>query len=139
MGAVFEERSFAVVGDDLQGFLLARSAYYLLLSSDDPEETAGALDALGVPGHLRSLDEDGSDVESDALLAWVSPGLPAEESSRTCSWPHISRSNPITSPERIESTGSRALFHSWWISDRSSACSDIGASCGGTDGPSRRS
>jgi hypothetical protein len=76
MGAVFEERSFAVVGDDLAGFLLARSAYSLLLSSDDPEETAGALEALGVPGQLRSLDEDGSDVESDALLTWANPGLP---------------------------------------------------------------
>jgi hypothetical protein len=73
MGAVFEERSFAVVGDDVPGFLLARTAYYLL-SYADVEDTADAIEALGVPEHLRVLD--GSDDDYDALLQWANPGLP---------------------------------------------------------------
>jgi hypothetical protein len=75
VGAVFEERSFAIVGDDLPGFLLARTAYYLLLLGDD-EDTTEAVEALSLPEHLRTLEDDGSDEEHDALLQWANPGLP---------------------------------------------------------------
>jgi hypothetical protein len=75
VGAVFEERSFAIVGDDLPGFLLAQTAFYLLSFADD-EDTAEAVEALGLPEHLRALEEHGSREERDALLAWANPALP---------------------------------------------------------------
>ena len=72
IGEVFEPACLAVVGDDLASFLAGWTAYYLA-SLGAPVD---ALDALGVPDELRSLDEDGSDEEHFALLSWASPGLP---------------------------------------------------------------
>jgi hypothetical protein len=73
VGAIFEERSFAIVGDDLAGFLLGHTAFYVLSVLDD-EDAAAAVDLLGVPEQLRVLE--GSDDDYDALLRWANPGLP---------------------------------------------------------------
>ena len=75
LGEVFEERCLAVVGDDLPSFLCGWTAYYLLLA-DEGSDVSDALDALGVPPSLRSLEEDGSDDEFFRLLRWASPNLP---------------------------------------------------------------
>jgi hypothetical protein len=69
-----EERTLAIVGDDLPSFLLARTAYYLMLLADE-EETSEALAALDLPAHLRGLDGDGDD-DLFELLVWASPQLP---------------------------------------------------------------
>jgi hypothetical protein len=77
VAAIFEERSFAIVGDDLAGFLLGQTAFYLLsFAEDEDEDLAEAIDALGLPEHLRQLDVSGSDDEYHALLQWANPGLP---------------------------------------------------------------
>ena len=68
------ERTLAIVGDDLPSFLLARTAYYLMLLADE-EETSEALAALDLPAHLRGLDGDGDD-DLFELLVWASPELP---------------------------------------------------------------
>jgi hypothetical protein len=68
-----DDRNLAIVGDDLPSFLLARTAYYLLLLRDD-EPTDAALDELALPDHLRELG-DGDDGLFE-LLAWANPGLP---------------------------------------------------------------
>jgi hypothetical protein len=75
VGEIFEERSFAIVGDDLPGFLLARTAFYLLSFADD-EDTSAGLDALDLPDRLRALPSDGDDDVYYELLAWANPGLP---------------------------------------------------------------
>ena len=69
-----DEPNLAIVGDDLASFLLARTAYYLLLLSDE-EDTSAALAALDLPEHLHELDGDGDD-DLFELLAWASPELP---------------------------------------------------------------
>jgi hypothetical protein len=69
-----DDRNLAIVGDDLPSFLLARTAYALLLLSDE-EDTAEALAALDLPDYLHELDGEGDD-DLFELLAWASPQLP---------------------------------------------------------------
>jgi len=74
VGEIFEDASFAVVGDDLLSFLTGWCAYYLLLLA---EHRAGAiLDVLGVPDHVRRGSDELGDDDMAALLSWASPGLP---------------------------------------------------------------
>jgi hypothetical protein len=75
VGEIFEERSFAIVGDDLPGFLLARTAFYLLSFAED-EDTSAGLAALDLPDRLRELPADGDDDTYFELLAWANPELP---------------------------------------------------------------
>jgi len=74
-GEVFEDASFAVVGDDLPSFLAGWTAYHLLLLGDELD-VGPALDALGVPAQLRVQSSGLGDEDLDALLAWSSPHLP---------------------------------------------------------------
>lgn len=78
IGAVFEQRCMAVVGDDLASFLRGWTAYYLLLHRDEMD-TREALLTLGVPADLRSLAGDGTEEEFFAVLRWASAGLPDPE------------------------------------------------------------
>ena len=73
IGEVFEDACMAVVGDDLASFFVGWGSYYALLlgDTDSLREIAPEL-----PEELSSLEEDGSDDELYALLAWASPGLP---------------------------------------------------------------
>jgi hypothetical protein len=75
IGEIFEDASFAVIGDDLASFLAGWSAYYLLLLGDEAD-AGPALDELGVPAQLRVQSSDLADDDLDALLAWASPHLP---------------------------------------------------------------
>jgi hypothetical protein len=75
VGEIFEDASFAVVGDDLPSFLAGWTAHYLLLYGDEID-VGPALDALGVPAQLRVQSSDLGDDDADALLAWASPHLP---------------------------------------------------------------
>jgi hypothetical protein len=75
IGEIFEDASFAVIGDDLASFLAGWSAYYLLLLGDEAD-AGPALDELGVPAQLRVQSSDLGDDDMDALLAWASPHLP---------------------------------------------------------------
>ena len=75
VGETYDERSLAIVGDDLPGFLLARTAFYLLSFADDDDTSAG-LDELDLPRELRALPADGDDDTYFELLAWANPGLP---------------------------------------------------------------
>lgn len=72
IGAIFEPGCMGVVGQDLNAFLRARTAYHLL----PPHGTTTAgLDVLGVPEELRAHDPD------DDVLAqineWASPTVPS--------------------------------------------------------------
>jgi SMI1/KNR4 family protein SUKH-1 len=73
IGEVFEDACMAVVGDDVGSFLVGWGCYYALLlgDTDSLREIAPEL-----PEELSSLEDDGSDDELYALLAWASPGLP---------------------------------------------------------------
>jgi len=73
IGEVFEDACMAVVGDDLGSFLVGWGAYYALLLGDD-EALREIVPEL--PEELSSLEEDGSEDELYALLAWASPALP---------------------------------------------------------------
>jgi hypothetical protein len=75
MGEIFEERSLAIVGDDLPSFLLAHSAYYLLTFAED-DDVDDALAAIGLPDNLRELDLDDGDEAYFELLSWANPSLP---------------------------------------------------------------
>ena len=75
IGEIFEDASFAVLGDDLASFLTGWSAYHLLLYGDEAD-VGPALDALGVPAQLRVQSSDLGDDDLDGLLAWASPDLP---------------------------------------------------------------
>ena len=75
VGEIFEERSFAIVGDDLSSFLLAHSAFYLLSFAED-EDVDAALAAIGLPEHLRELDLEDGDEAYFELLLWANPELP---------------------------------------------------------------
>ena len=75
IGAVFEEACLAVVAEDLECFLRAWGTYYGLLFGD-PAWVEELIRELEVPEELTSLDEDGSDEEFYAVLAWACPGLP---------------------------------------------------------------
>lgn len=72
VGQVFDGPGLAIVGDDLERFLLGWTAYYLLLLRDE-SDTSGAVDALGLPAELQTLD--GTDEEFFAILKWANPGL----------------------------------------------------------------
>jgi hypothetical protein len=74
VGAVFEEASFAVVGDDMLSFLVGWTAFYLVLM--DEQRAAAALDVLGVPDRLRTGPEDMTEEDLGPFLGWASPGLP---------------------------------------------------------------
>jgi hypothetical protein len=75
IGAVFEEACLAVVAEDLESFLRAWGTYYGLLLGE-PWQVEQLIAELQIPEELRSLDEDGSDEEFHAVLAWACPGLP---------------------------------------------------------------
>jgi hypothetical protein len=75
IGAVFEEACLAVVADDIASFLRAWGTYYGLLLGEPPQ-VEQLIAELQIPEELRSLDEDGSDEEFHAVLAWACPGLP---------------------------------------------------------------
>ena len=75
IGAVFEEACLAVVAEDLECFLRAWGTYYGLLLGE-PSQVQAMIAELEVPEELSSLDEDGSDEEFYAVLAWACPGLP---------------------------------------------------------------
>ena len=64
-----------LVAEDLESFLRAWGTYYGLLLGE-PERVEELVAELDVPEELRSLDEDGSDEEFYAVLAWACPGLP---------------------------------------------------------------
>ena len=75
IGAVFEEACLAVVAEDLEAFLRAWGTYYGLLLGG-PADVQALLAEFEVPEELASLDEEGSEEEFYAVLAWASPGLP---------------------------------------------------------------
>jgi len=75
MGAVDEEACLAVVAQDLESFLRAWGTYYGLLLAE-PAQVEELISELGIPEELASLDENGSEDEFYAVLAWASPGLP---------------------------------------------------------------
>jgi hypothetical protein len=75
IGAVFEEACLAVVAVDLECFLRAWGAYYGLLLGD-PAQVEELISELEIPEELRSLEDEGSDEEFYAVLAWACPGLP---------------------------------------------------------------
>lgn len=64
IGAIFEPKCLAIAGSDLTRFLLMRTAYYLLLG----EAPRKALDTLGIPTELRSVDPNWSDISE-----WADP------------------------------------------------------------------
>ncbi len=70
VGAIFEERSFALAGTDLVPFLRAWSGYYLQISEEAPVE---ALDALGLPKSLRPIDDPKG---LAPYFQWADPMLP---------------------------------------------------------------
>jgi hypothetical protein len=67
IGSVFEPACLALAGTDLPRFLLAWSAYYLIVD-DAPAE---ALDALGLPASLRAIDEEAG---LAPYFKWADPG-----------------------------------------------------------------
>jgi hypothetical protein len=70
IGQIFEPECLAVAGSSLLAFLLARTAYYLLLC----EAPSEALDAIGLPLALRAKSPD-----DDTWLAigrWADPARP---------------------------------------------------------------
>jgi hypothetical protein len=73
IGEVFEDACLAVVGDDLGSFLVGWGSYYALVLGDTDSLRAIVPE---LPEELSSLEDDGSDDELYALLAWASPGLP---------------------------------------------------------------
>jgi hypothetical protein len=68
MGAVFEPACMALAGTSLTRFLRAWSGYYLVLV-DAP---VAALDALGLPAHLRSMDDEAG---IGPYFSWADPDL----------------------------------------------------------------
>lgn len=74
IGEIFEDASFAVVGDDLASFLAGWSAFYLLLLGDEVD-VGPSLDELVEPAQLRVQSSDLDD-DMDALLNWATPHLP---------------------------------------------------------------
>jgi len=71
IGEVFEPACMAVVGDDLAGFLLGWTAYYLPASGD----AAAAVAALDLPDH-QATGFEADDEHLARLLAWSNPNLP---------------------------------------------------------------
>jgi hypothetical protein len=73
IGAIFEPGSMGIAGEDVNAFLRAWTAYYLLLP--DREATTAGLDALGLPDHLRSDDPDEETFAQ--IMQWASPSIDA--------------------------------------------------------------
>jgi hypothetical protein len=71
IGAIFEPGCMGIVGEDLNAFLRAWTAYYLLLP--DREAATAGLDALELPDHLRSDDPD--DETFAHIVEWASPTI----------------------------------------------------------------
>jgi hypothetical protein len=73
VGGVFDDpKCLAVHGTDFLRFLKARTALYLMKASEDlPNE---ALEALGVPGPLRTEDPDEATLK--LLYRWADPEIP---------------------------------------------------------------
>jgi hypothetical protein len=71
IGAIFEAGCMAIVGEDLNAFLRAWTAYYLLLP--DRKETTAGLDALEVPDNLRPGEPD--DEAFGQIVEWASPTI----------------------------------------------------------------
>lgn len=71
IGAIFEPGCMSIVGEDLNAFLRAWTAYYLLLP--DLEMATAGLDALELPDHLRSDDPD--DETWVQIMDWASPTI----------------------------------------------------------------
>ena len=69
VGAVFEPACMALAGTSLTRFLRAWSGYYLVLE-DAP---AAALDMLGLPAHLRTMDDEAGIAP---YFSWADPDLP---------------------------------------------------------------
>jgi hypothetical protein len=69
-GEIFALDGLALAATSLESFLLAKTAYYLLLLEAD----VGALDALGLPHALRSTDPD--DETWRDVLKWADPSRP---------------------------------------------------------------
>ena len=66
------------MAQDLECFLRAWGTYYGLLLGE-PAEVEELIRELEIPEELRSLDDDGSEEEFYAVLAWACPGLPDPE------------------------------------------------------------
>lgn len=66
----------AVCGDDLAGMLAARTAFYLLLCSDDLSQVTAALDAIGFPRELSDAYSEEDDDFFDTCHNWANPNLP---------------------------------------------------------------
>lgn len=69
VGAVFEPACMVLAGTSLTRFLRAWSGYYLVLI-DAP---IAALDELGLPAHLRTIDDEAGVAR---YFAWADPDLP---------------------------------------------------------------
>lgn len=69
VGQIFEPASFALAGTDLAPFLRAWSGYYLQLHG----APAPALDLLGLPTHLRGIDDS---YGLTPYFRWADPDLP---------------------------------------------------------------
>lgn len=76
VGAIFEPKSFAIVGTSLVTFLRVWTAYYAVLCLGDTDSKAvqRALEAIGVPKTLRDMEPD--DVLLQRLFSWADPSLP---------------------------------------------------------------
>lgn len=68
IGAVFEPGCMGIAGQDVNAFLRARTAYYLLPPDDT---TTAGLDALDVPVELQPPDPD--DTAWTQINVWASP------------------------------------------------------------------
>ena len=71
IGAIFEPGCMGIVGEDVNAFLRAWTAYYLLLP--DREATTAGLDALELPDHLRPDDPDDGTLAQ--IIEWASPTI----------------------------------------------------------------
>jgi hypothetical protein len=72
VGAVFAPACMALAGTSLTRFMRAWSGYYLV-SGDAP---VAALDALGLPAHLRTMDDE---TGFAPYFAWADPDLSEPE------------------------------------------------------------
>jgi hypothetical protein len=71
IGAIFEPGCMGIIGEDLNAFLRAWTAYYLLVH--DREAAAAGLNALELPEHLRSGDPE--DESFAQIVRWASPTI----------------------------------------------------------------
>lgn len=73
IGAIFEPGCMGIVGEDLNAFLRAWTAYHLLLP--DREAVTAGLNALELPERLRADDPD--EETFVRILEWASPAITA--------------------------------------------------------------